>query len=132
MSRHILDELVHGEVVELLREKHISAVQVGKGWGQSGWLDVEQIIPNLHGTRCTFHTQDLGFFKSHLAHQTYSIVCYGHIAPHQLAYWIVRFLRHPEFNTHVKRLGKVILVTLDQIEVWQVHHKEKMKIEWVT
>ena len=132
MSRHIIDELVHGETIELLREKHIATVQVGKGWGQSGWLDLEQIIPNLHGTGCTFHTQDCGFFKSILAHSTYCLVCYDRISPHQLAYWIVRFLHHLGFSTHAKRLGKVVRVTPDGIEIWQIHHRKKVKVEWIT
>jgi hypothetical protein len=130
LSRHILDELVRAETRDELRRKRISAVQVGKGWGQSGWDDEEQLLPHLRGSRCTFHTQDEGFFKRRHRHRTYCIVCYVNITPERLSSWIVRFLRHREFNTHAKRLGRVIKVTPERIEYWEMGHEEKSLVEW--
>jgi hypothetical protein len=39
-------------------------------------------------------------------------------------------LRHSLFNTHAKRLGKVIKVTPTHIEFWEVGRSGKVKVEW--
>lgn len=130
MSRHILDELVHAGTLLYLHQHHVPAVQVGEGWGQSGWQDEEQIIRHLHGSRCTFHTQDIGFFKRYLCHSSYCLVCYVDISPLDLSVWIIRFLRHPDFNTHRKRLGKVIKVTPQRIQFYVSGLEELQETSW--
>ena len=62
MKRHILDEHVIASHVEEIRKKIPSVTQIGIDWGESGWDDIEQIIPHLHHSKATFHTLDEDFF----------------------------------------------------------------------
>jgi hypothetical protein len=52
------------------------------------------------------------------------------IPPQELSGWIVRFLHHREFNTHAKRLGRIIKVTPERIEYWEVGREEKTVVKW--
>jgi len=63
MRRHVFDENFPASAMQVVRQKVASVVQIGQDWGESGWLDVEQILPKLHGLKVTFHTLDAGLFK---------------------------------------------------------------------
>lgn len=128
MSRNVLDELIRMTVFKLLKQWRIAIDKVGHGFGQSGWSD-EQIRRTLIGTGKTFHTRDEGYYKPAHRHSTYSLVFYD-VKDDEMAYYIRRFLRHPLFNTHAKRLGKVIKVTPTHIEFWEVGRNSKVKVEW--
>jgi hypothetical protein len=52
------------------------------------------------------------------------------VAANEMAEYIRKFLRHPQFNTHAKRLGKVIKVTPTHIEYWEVKRSGKIRINW--
>jgi hypothetical protein len=128
MSRHVLDELFDESVFEHLKTRRIAIDKVGAGFGRTGWVD-EQILQALHGSRKTFHTRDHGFYRRSLGHLSYCIAYYD-VPLAEMAVYIRRFLRHPGFNTHAKRLGKVIKITTQRIEVWQVGHSTKSIIRW--
>jgi len=51
--RHIFDENFPALAMQSIRQKITSVNQVGQDWGESGWLDIEQIFPHLHGLRVT-------------------------------------------------------------------------------
>jgi hypothetical protein len=126
MSRNIFDELGPYAVYEELKRR-MAFNKVGDGFGQTGWID-EQIRHALHGSRKTFHTGDSGYYKPAYCHSTYCLVYYD-VKDSELAFYIRRFLRHPQFNTHRKRLGKVVKVTKTHIEFWEVGRHEKVKVD---
>ncbi len=64
-----------------------------------------------------------------LGHLSYCIAYYD-VPLAEMAVYIRRFLRHPQFNTHAKRLGKVSKITTQRIEFWQVGHSTKSIIRW--
>lgn len=128
MSRHVLDELFDESIHEQLKARRIAVDRIGAGFGKTGWLD-EHILQALHGSEKTFHTRDHGFYRRSAAHSSYCIVYYE--APiAEMAVYIRRFLRHPQFNTHAKRLGKVIKVTSQRIEFWQQGRSAKSVMRW--
>jgi hypothetical protein len=45
MRRQIFDENFPAFAIQAIRQQVASVVQVGQDWGESGWLDVEQILP---------------------------------------------------------------------------------------
>jgi hypothetical protein len=92
-------------------------------------LDLEQILPHLHRSRATFHTLDAGLFKRRYVHRDYCLVCYD-VPEAELGHWLVKFLRHPAFNTLSKRLGKVIKVTPSKIAYWQLHQPKIKHSGW--
>jgi hypothetical protein len=129
MKRHIFDEHCRRSQLTVVRTKVRSVAQVGHDWGERGWSDRNQIIPHLHGSGATFHTQDIGFFDGRLRHADYCLVCYD-VPPGELAQWVLKFLRHSEFNTHAKRLGKVIKVSPAKIAYWELHEPQLKEVEW--
>jgi hypothetical protein len=57
----------------------------------------------------TFFTRDLGFYTPQLRHQHYAIVVAA-VGQYELAAFVRRFLRHPEFDAHAKRVGKIVRI----------------------
>ncbi len=129
MRRHIFDENFPASAVQVVRQKVVSVAQLGQDWGVSGWLDVEQIFPQLHGSRATFHTLDAGLFKRRYSHRDYCLVYYD-VPEAELAYWVLKFLRHRQFNTHAKRLGKVVKVSPAKLAYWALHEPRMKQLEW--
>lgn len=76
MSRHVLDENIRQSQVQQIRRQIASVAQVGVDWGRKGWDDLEQIIPHLHSTEATFHTQDSDYFNWRWCHRNYCLVYY--------------------------------------------------------
>ena len=127
MSRQVLDEQI-GDVLYRMLKRRRSFDKVGDGFGQRGIQD-ERIYHLLHGTGKTFHSQDSDHYHPNNRHQSYCLVYYE-VKDAELVDYILRFLNHPEFNAHAKRLGKVIKVTPQYIEYWDVGKQEKTRVEW--
>jgi len=128
MSRHVLDELFDEFIYEQLKARRIAIDKVGAGFGETGWLD-EHILQALHGSGKTFHTRDHGFYHRSHTHSSYCIVYYD-VPLAEMATYIRRVLRHPQLNTHAKRLGKVIKVTTRRVEFWQRGRSTKSVMHW--
>ena len=129
MKRQLFDENFPASAVQIIQQKVVSVAQVGANWGESGWLDQEQILPHLHGSRATFHTLDAGLFKRRYGHRDYCLVYYD-VPEAELAKWVLKFLRHPRFNTHAKRLGKVVKVNPSKITYWEFREHRIKEIGW--
>ena len=97
IRRHIFDENFPASAVQAVRQKVASVAQVGQDWGASGRLDVEQIFPQLHGSRATFHTLDAGLFKRRYGHRGYCLVYYD-VPEAELGDWVIKVLRHRRFR----------------------------------
>ncbi len=127
--RHIFDENFPAFAMHLIRQKIASVTQVGQDWGESGWLDVEQILPHLHGIKVTFHTLDAGLFKRRYVHSSYCLVYYE-VPEAELGDWVIKFLRHHNFKTHAQRLGKVIKVKPSKLVYRELHMPRLKEVEW--
>jgi len=127
---NILDENIIASEWEKLRAWRIHFVRIGTEVGRRGMDDRGEIIPLLHHLRRpTFFTRDVGFYDRRLCHKRYGLVCLR-VRRNEVAETIRRFLRHPAFNTHTKRSGRVVRIGLVGITFWQVDLEEQQALAW--
>ena len=127
----ILDENVFLSERRLLEQWRIRVRQIGSEVGRKGMKDPE-IISFLQQTRrATFFSRDRDFFHKYLCHANYCLV-HLDVKKNVTALFIRRLLRHPEFNTRSKRMGKVIQVTTEHIYVWKLHASAQRRLLWIT
>lgn len=126
---NILDENIPKPQRELLEGWGIKVKQIGVNVGHRGILD-DEIIPLLHNRRRpTFFTRDDDFYARQLCHSKYSLV-YLAVEKNEAAVFVRRLLRHSDFKTQAKRMGKVIRVSRTGITFWQLHKEVEQRIEW--
>lgn len=103
---NILDANIVASQREQLAAWRIRARQIGREVGHRFDPDAN-IIPLLRNLkRTTFFTRDRDFWDPRLCDFNYCIVWLD-VPPMQAAHYIRRFLRHPQFNSAAKRMGKV-------------------------
>jgi hypothetical protein len=127
----IIDENISEIEVWRLREWRIAVRQIGADLARPSTSD-DDILPILHRLkRPTFFTRDQDFWKRHLAHTRYCLV-FLDIREHEgeVAAAIRRFLRHPAFNTHAKRMGKIVRIHPARLSYWQVGQRALMAERW--
>jgi hypothetical protein len=126
---NILDENVREDQRGLLQSWGIPIRQIGVDAGRKGMKDKE-IIPFLHQLRDTaFFTRDLGFFDHSLCHSRYCLVCLA-VGKDEVAVFVRRFLRHPEFDTKAKRMGVVIRASHPRLSIWRSNIHRETRINW--
>ena len=126
---NVLDENIVFEQRQILRRWRIPFRQIGYDLSRKGVKD-PQIIPLLLRLKhSTFFTRDLDYFDAQLCHQGYCLV-WLNVRPDKAAVFIRRFLRHPDFRTHGRRLGRVIRVHHDGIDYWQRGERRQTHIGW--
>ena len=127
----ILDENIREDQRQLLASWRIRVRQIGHGVGRRGMKD-EQILPLLHRLQQpTFFTRDLGFYAPHLRHPQYALVCLA-VSRYEVASFVRRFLRHPEFRTQARRSGRVIQLQPRVIRCWRWRLDVEEVFEWET
>ncbi|HEX5735875.1 MAG TPA: hypothetical protein VF131_23815 [Blastocatellia bacterium] len=127
---NVLDQNIDPDEQILLEQWRIRVRQIGYGVGYSGMGD-DEIIPLLHQMhRVTFFSRDEDFFKKYPCHANYCLV-HLDVEMNETAIFIRRFLRHPEFNTQAKRMGKVVRVSTEHIVILQLHVKEQRRLTWI-
>lgn len=90
----------------------------------------EEIISFLLQQRApTFITRDEGFYKYRLCHARYGLI-YLAVGKYEAAMFARRVLRHSEFKTQAKRMGKVIRASSAGISFWRIHSEEETRISW--
>ena len=92
------------------------AANWSRPWPQG--LKDEEIIVLLRKQRApTFFTRDADFYHPGLRHRGYCLVVTS-FGQNEVAMFIRRFLRHRDFDTRAKRMGRVIRVSHAGLEVW--------------
>jgi hypothetical protein len=125
----VLDENIGEDQRQLLRSWRIRTYQIGHEVGRQGMKDEPQVIPLLHRLRrATFFTRDLGFYDRSLCHDRYCIVCLA-VNQDEAASFIRRFLRHDDFDSQAKRLGKVVLASQTTLRAW-LSSGEEVELVW--
>ena len=126
---NVLDENLPDSQRQLLRSWRIRVRQIGNEISRQGIKD-DEIIPLLHHIgSVTFFTRDMGFYRRHLYHPNYCLVCLS-VGQFEAASFIRRFLKHPTFNTRAKRMGKVIRVSHTGIQMWKLHAEMDERLMW--
>lgn len=127
---NVLDENIFEPQRRQLEAWKIRVRQIGVEIGSMGMDDRQQIIPLLHTLRRpTFFTRDRDFYHPWLRHPAYCLV-YLDVNPDEAAYFIRRFLRHPDFRTQMQRLGKVVRVHGDGLSYRQVNVSRLQTSGW--
>jgi hypothetical protein len=103
---NLLDENFPEDRAALLGKWGIHFRRIGYDVAKFGTKD-EQILPLLHKVRrVTFFTQDEDFLDPLFCHAAYCLVRLD-VRADDIAHFLVRFLRHPRFNTQSRRMGLV-------------------------
>ena len=127
---NILDENITESQRQLLRSWRIATRQIGHEVGRQGIKD-DEIIPLLHSLRRpAFFTRDLGFYDRHLSHSGYCLIVLA-VGQYEVASFVRRFLKHPQFNTDAKRLGAVVAASHVGLRVWRLHAQTEMEVPWL-
>jgi hypothetical protein len=105
---NLLDENITPEEREKLRRYKIRVQHIGYDVAEKGFDDTQQIIPLLMTLKNpTLFTRDRLFVQPHNRHPHYCLV-YLDVRYDGVARTVRRFLKHPDYNTVQKRLGKII------------------------
>ncbi len=125
----VLDENLPAGQRSLLRQWRIRFRSVGEELGNSGILD-KNLIPLLHRlAQPTFVSLDRDFHRPELAHRRYCLV-WLNVRGREAAEFIRRFLKHPSFNTRIKRLGWVARVHVEGISAWRAGSRTLHEMPW--
>lgn len=127
----LIDENISEIEIWRLREWRITVRVIGEEIAEKSISD-ENILAILHRLKQpTFFTKDRDFYKPALCHPAYALV-YMDVPEHegQVAGYIRRFLRHPEFDATAKRLGKVIHVHVASVKFWKAGTRTTNVVKW--
>jgi hypothetical protein len=126
----ILDENVLASQRERLRSWRVHLRQIGHDVGRKGMQDAE-IIPLLQRQRRpTFFSRDRDFFKRALESDHYCLI-HLDVPPRDVARYVRRLLRHPDFKTWTQRKGCVARISPTGISVWRPRSSRAMRCRWV-
>jgi hypothetical protein len=96
-----------------------------------GMKDAEIIPLLLQLRQPTFFTLDFDFYRRKFCHIRYCLVCLD-IEQDHTALFVHRLLRHTQFNTKTKRMGKVLHLSLAGLWVWQLHAEQEEYFDWTS
>lgn len=126
---NVLDENIIDNQRRQLQSRRVYVRQLGHELGRKGMKDGE-IIPFLLGlSQPTFFTRDDDFYDRKLRHAGYCLV-YLDVRKEEVAVFIRRFLRHPEFKTKARRMGRVIHVSHVGLSAWKLHAEQEERLGW--
>ena len=128
----VIDENISEIEVWRLRECGLAVRQIGPDVANQSIGD-DDILPVLHRLKQpTFFTRDGDFWNLRLWHAGYCLV-FLDVPEHEgeVAAAIRRFLKHPAFNTHAKRAGKVVRVHADGMHYWERGRPPQRVAPWL-
>jgi hypothetical protein len=126
---NILDENILESQRQLLVDGRIPIRQIGHDIGHKGLKDKEIITFLLQLRRVTFFSLDSDFYKRPLCHAKYGLI-HLDVRKHEVAVFVRRLLKHPEFDTVAKRMRKVARVSSAGLTVWVLHTEKETFFEW--
>jgi len=126
---NIFDENIPDTQRQLIKSWRIRIYQMGNDVGQKGIKDQEFLYFLLTKHKPVFFTRDLGFYKHHLCHPHYCLVCLA-VTRDETAIFIRRLFNHPEFETFTKQMGTIIRVSHLGLYVWQRDVEQENFLSW--
>lgn len=134
MSQLILDEQINQEVVLPALRKWITVQPLIEACPGQHILD--ERIPSILRTlkQPTLVTIDRGLWRRDRCHPAYCILYFALRSGEQeeLPGLLRALLRHPEFRTRAKRMGKVARVSEATVDYWQFPQRGLKRIAWRT
>jgi hypothetical protein len=125
----ILDENILDGQRLLLQAWCLKAKQIGFDFGRKGLKDEEIVVLLKRQRNATFFTRDDDFFEPGLRHPGYCIVVAG-VGQNEVAAFIRRFLRHPDFDTQRKRTGQVVRISHTGLAFWRLRSQTQTHTVW--
>jgi hypothetical protein len=125
----ILDENFRLEQQAILHAWRIRTRKVGKDFAAFGADDADLIPLLLRQPSPTFFTHDEDFWRQSLLHPSYCLVWLD-MDDTLGALYVRRFLRHADFDTNAKRLGKVVRVHAGGLTFYDTRHGKPKLAEW--
>jgi len=126
----VLDENVFESQSAQLRSWRIHRCQIGVDVGRKGMQDDEILTLLRSMRRPTFISRDRDFFSKRLSSVSYCLV-FLDVQPLEIARYVRRLMRHPEFKTWTQRTGCVARVAPTGLTVWRQHAARAAKHRWV-
>jgi hypothetical protein len=125
----VVDENFPIEIVTQLARLKFRFKQIGSELANAGVKD-DFIITVLHSLKNpTFFTLDDDFYKPRLCHSGYCLVFLK--TPHpEIVHFLSMFIKHPRFNTKVRRMGKVIQITTTKTRFWTLNAQDCVDVAW--
>lgn len=125
----LLDEnILEGQRL-LLEGWKMAVRQIGLDVGRKGLKDEEIVVLLRRLRQPTLFTRDLGFYTPGLRHPRYAIVVAA-VGQYEVAAFVRRFLRHPLFDAHAKRAGRILRVAQTGITYWQLRQEDEKVAGW--
>ena len=125
----IIDENINYSQRILLINWKIKIRQIGIELEYKGISD-KNILSVLHKLRNpTFITRDDDFYNSKLCHQNYCLA-YLRVEKNDSASFVRRFLKHYDFSSNDKRVGKVISVGYNSIKYYEFNKIGEVITKW--
>jgi len=113
----VLDENVRQDQGEQLRRWGVKARFLIEDLAPSGIKDPD-IIHLLHRLRTvSFFTHDRDYFNRSLTHSAYGLFWLD-VLDGEAAEYVRRLLHHADFDTHSKRMGKVVRIYPAGLRYW--------------
>ena len=125
----LLDENIPDDQQEEMERRGTPARKVGRDWGRKGMSD-EDILAALRPTKsATLITRDPDFYRREHCHACCCIALFV-MEQSGVAEYAIKFLRHPGFRTHAKRMGKVVRVQASGIAYWERNSDCETAVSW--
>jgi hypothetical protein len=125
----VLDENVFESQGARLRSWRLHFEQIGRDVGRKGMQDDEIITLLRRLRRPSFFTRDRDFFERTLSHDSYCLV-YLDVRPLEIAKYVRRVLRHPDFKKWAQRKGCVVRASAHDISVWRPRTSRLTRHRW--
>jgi hypothetical protein len=126
---NLLDENIPSDEVELLRAWRLRVSQIGEDLAAAGITD-EDIVRLLHRVRgVTFFSRDGGFYDRTLVHSRYCIIVLD-VRRDEIARFIRRFLRSPNYRRRADRLGHVFRISHVGVHYWTKYARRESFEAW--
>ncbi|MEX2262023.1 MAG: hypothetical protein WD696_08720 [Bryobacteraceae bacterium] len=125
----ILDENILDGQRLLLEAWRLAARQIGVNLGRKGLKDEEIVVLLRQQRKPTFFTRDGGFYHPDVRHRSYCLVVTS-VGQNEVAAFVRRFLRHPDFDTQAKRMGRVVRVSHAGLAVWRLRAQAEIHTVW--
>lgn len=126
----ILDENISGDEEAKLVHWRIRCRVVGVDVAACGTDDADLIPLLLTLPRPTFLTHDQDFWDQSLQHADYCLAWLDTEESEQARY-VRAFLRHSDFDTHAKRLGKVVRIHPSGLTFYDSRHSAAKQVGWI-
>lgn len=125
----ILDENIPDGQRLQLQAWRLAARQIGFDLGRKGLKDEEIVVLLRRQRNPAFFTRDAGFYQPILRHRNYCLVM-ASVGQNEVAAFIRRFLRHADFDTQAKRMGRVVRISHAGMAVWRLRSQTEVHLVW--